>query len=352
MEISKLAPFQNINFLYNLIRYKIYGQRFPAHVAISVTNRCNLRCPYCFASYSAKEKDKLTTDNLLSLVDELCDKGTKLINITGGEPLLRKDIKVLIDYIVLEKGLRCSLSTNGLLLEEKIEVLKNITSINVSLDGNKEQHNLNRGLQSYEKIVKGIELAVNRKIPVSTCTVLNKTNMNCVEYIVKFSKNMGVHCIFHIPYGRLNDEENHQLKQMNFDETREVLQKIINYKKLGYPVYYSNKTHSYIRDWPYKQPSRILKKSDGQNNKGFRAIPCLAGDLYCFIDACGEVYPCTVLSGQVKVLNFLEVGFQAAWDYLPQIRCQACSFFFQNELNLLLSLNPSVCLNFIRTSKK
>ncbi len=346
-----MVQMQDLRLIFNLVRYKILKRRFPAHVAISVTNRCNLNCSYCFASYNSQKTDAITTEKMLSLVDELYARGTRLINLTGGEPLIKKDIKTIIDYISLEKGIKCSLSTNGLLLEDKIEDIKNVSSINVSLDGNEEQHNHNRGKQSYEKIIKAIDIAISRKIPVSTCTVLNKDNVSCVDSIVHLAKEKGFLAIFHIPYGRLKLDENFQFNPLCREDLRSVLQKIIDYKDAGYPVYYSNKTHAYIKNWPYSDPSGILQAKDNAVKKGFKEISCLAGDLYCFIDANGRVYPCTVLSGQVKALSFLEVGFQAAWDYLPSIRCQSCSFFFQNELNLLLSLDIDCWRNFIKTTK-
>lgn len=342
---------QNIRFILNLLRYKLTGRRFPAHVAISVTNRCNLHCTYCFARYNSHEKADIPTERMIALIDELSDMGTRLINLTGGEPLVRNDIKQIIDYCTLKKGIKCSLSTNGLLLENKIDVLKNISSINISLDGNEKQHNRNRGKQDYQKVIKAIELAVKNHIPVSTCTVINKYNADCVDEIVKLAKEKDFLAIFHFPYGRLKLKENENLHPLSPKETKQVVQKIINYKKAGYPIYYSFKTHEYIRDWPFKQPSRLLLKKDQIKDKNFNIIPCLAGDLYCFIDASGYVYPCTVLCGQIKVKNFLKVGFRKAWDYLPKTRCKACVFFFQNELNLLLGLNISVWRNFIKNTR-
>jgi len=342
---------QDLKLLFNLAGYRIFKRRFPAHVAISVTNRCNLKCSYCFARYNSQDSDVITTEKLLSLVDELHARGTRLINLTGGEPLIKKEIKAIVDHITLKKGIKCSISTNGLLLEDRIDDIKNVSSINISLDGNAEQHNRNRGEQSYEKILKAIEIAVGRKIPVSTCTVLNKDNVSCVDEIVQLARKMDFLAIFHIPYGRLNAEENSRFNPLSREELRAVLRKIIDYKNAGYPIYYSDKTHNYIKDWPYDEPSGILKAADSPVMKDFKEIPCVAGDLYCFIDANGDVYPCTVLSGQVKVLNFLHDGFQAAWDFLPGIRCRACSFFFQNELNLLLSLDIACWRNFISTAR-
>lgn len=345
-----MVYFDDVKLPFKLMRYKLQKRRFPAHVVISVTNRCNLNCPYCFTRYAVNREDRLNMERMISLIDELHKRGTRYINLTGGEPLTRKDIKDIIHYITREKGIKCSLSTNGILLNEKIEVLRGIDSINVSLDGNEEQHNHNRQSQQYGEIIKGIENAVANNIPVTTCTVLTKSNMDCLDDIAKLSKKTGFLAVFHLLRVGLKPNEDLLRQQMSQREIRDVMQRIIDYKKARYPIYYSNKSHAYIRDWPYEHPSRMLRKDDREEKKNFKIIPCVCGDLSCFIDGEGSVYPCAVLSGQVEVLNFLEVGFENAWNFLPHVRCRACSFFFQTELNLLLSLSPAVWKNFITTS--
>ena len=346
-----MVSINDFKLLFRLMRYKLQKYRFPAHVVISVTNKCNLSCPYCFARYVVEKEDRLNTETMFSLIDKLHKMGARYINLTGGEPLTRRDIKDIIHYISRKKGMKCSLSTNGTLLQEKIEVLKRVDSINVSLDGNEEQHNQNRQSQLYGRIIKGIETAVANNIPVTTCTVLTKSNMGCVDDIARLAKEKGFMAVFHLLRVGLEPNDDLMRQQLSQQEIREAMQKIIDYKKTGYPIYYSNKCHAYIRDWPYEHPSRMLRAGDGQAEKKFKIIPCVCGDLSCFIDGEGRVYPCAVLSGQVKVLNFLEAGFEDAWNFLPQVRCKACSFFFQTELNLLLSLCPSVWKNFITTSK-
>lgn len=330
--------FQHFKFLTNLIRHKLYGYRFPAHVAICVTNKCNLKCPYCFYRYNLNQEDKISTQTMLSLIDELHNRGTAYVNLNGGEPLLRKDIKTIIDYITIDKGMRCSISTNAVLLEERIQDLKNVSVITISLDGNEDEHRRNRGDLSYEKVVSGIDAARRNNISVAICTVLTRNNKDCVDEIAKFSKEKGIFSIFHFLYERLNKQTGQEINSLSREEEKEIMQKIINYKKSGYPIHYTYKVHKYIRDWPCKG-RRIIKEEDDLPKENFKIIPCLAGDLFCYIDAVGSVWPCAVLSGQVESLSFLETGFKKAWDLVPKTRCKTCSFFHQVELNLLLSLN-------------
>jgi MoaA/NifB/PqqE/SkfB family radical SAM enzyme len=348
-----------LKFGINLVRHKLFKHRFPAHVTIVVNNKCNLDCSYCWAKYSFdKGPDPITLEKMKSLIDELHSMGTYYVGLTGGETLLRKDLKEIIDYVVVEKGMKCSLGTNGLLLEARLDEIKNVCSINVSLDGNEEQHIQNRGAQNYDKLMRGIELAVKTKIPVAACTVINRSNMDCVDHIVHLAKEMGFTSNFHIPYGRLNVEEMKDYDPMTNEEIRVVMQKIIDYKNAGYPVNYSHKTLSYVRDWPFEQSSRLVrhddsaalvKHSNDSVGKKFKMTSCIAGDAFAIVDPKGKVFPCAVLTDQVEAKNFMETGFKDAWDFVPSQRCETCSFFHQEELNLLLSLDPGAWLSVAKT---
>lgn len=337
----------DIRLAYNLLRHKCFGRRFPAHVALAVTNNCNLGCPYCFYAYNLYKEDPVSTEQMLALIDGLHRRGTAYINLNGGEPLLRKDIGRVIDHIRLRRGMRCSLSTNATVLEHRIEDLRNLNIIAVSLDGNEEQHLKNRGDGNYKRALRGIEAARKRDMTVATCTVLTKDNKSCVEEMIRLGKELGVFTIFHFLYERLNASDV-PANALNRDEETEIMDILLNYKRRGgYKIHYSARVHEYIRAWPLKD-RRILRHDDRIDESKFRVIPCVAGDLFCFIDASGSVWPCSVLAGQVKALS-VQDGFEKAWDEVPKHRCRSCSFFHQAEMNLLLSLAPGGWLDLIRS---
>lgn len=110
------------------------------YARISVTDRCNLRCVYCMPCEgveSVGHNAVLNYDEILRLVRILATLGIKKIKITGGEPLVRKDIAFLIGAIKEIDGIRqVTVTTNGLLLKEQIKELKEagVDGINLSLD--------------------------------------------------------------------------------------------------------------------------------------------------------------------------------------------------------------------------
>ncbi len=116
-----------------------YG-RVHRDLRVSLTDRCSLRCTYCmpadFSDWIANEK-LLSTEELVSVIGLCVDAGITQVRLTGGEPLLRRDIADIIRRInELPKAPRISLTTNALRLAEVAQDLKNagLQRVNVSLD--------------------------------------------------------------------------------------------------------------------------------------------------------------------------------------------------------------------------
>jgi cyclic pyranopterin phosphate synthase len=116
-----------------------YG-RVHRDLRVSLTDRCSLRCTYCmpadFSDWIANDK-LLTTDELVTVIGLCVDAGITQVRLTGGEPLLRRDIVDVVRRInELAKPPRISLTTNALRLAEVAQELKDagLARVNVSLD--------------------------------------------------------------------------------------------------------------------------------------------------------------------------------------------------------------------------
>ena len=118
--------------------------RYLRDIRISVTDRCNYRCPYCMPEeiYGEKysflnRKEILNFEEILRLLRIFVRFGVNKVRITGGEPLVRKDIDKLITGIrEINNELDIALTTNGYLLKQKALKLKQagLSRITVSLD--------------------------------------------------------------------------------------------------------------------------------------------------------------------------------------------------------------------------
>lgn len=143
-----------------------YGRTID-YMRVSVTDRCNLRCIYCMPSegiQSIPHEQILTFDE----ITRICRIGTELgisrIRLTGGEPLVRRNLPVLVESIRMIPGIEnVSLTTNGILLSDNINELvsKGLGGVNISLDtlDPVRYRELTRGGE-LERVLGGLEAAL------------------------------------------------------------------------------------------------------------------------------------------------------------------------------------------------
>ena len=162
---------KNVSIVNRLHKDKL--SRSFEYLRISVTDRCNYRCSYCMPSeifnknYHYISQDKiLSYEEIIKVACILKKIGLKKIRLTGGEPLLRKNIDKLVNKLKTEAGIKhVSMTTNGsLLTDEKLHILKKagLDSLTLSLDtlkpekikhinGTKKQFDVDRVLHGIEK---------------------------------------------------------------------------------------------------------------------------------------------------------------------------------------------------------
>lgn len=110
------------------------------NLRLSVTDRCNLRCEYCMPEENyvwLPREDLLHFEEISLLVDVFIDLGVDKVRITGGEPLLRRDLPTLVKMVADKPGLTdLAMTTNGILLADYVDALKaaGIRRVTVSLD--------------------------------------------------------------------------------------------------------------------------------------------------------------------------------------------------------------------------
>lgn len=119
--------------------YDPYNRKIT-YLRISVTDRCNLRCTYCMPEQGIeliKHSDILSFEEIATFVRFAVSRGINKVRITGGEPLVRKDICELVKMLSVIPGIKdLSMTTNGILLAKYADDLKKagLLRVNVSLD--------------------------------------------------------------------------------------------------------------------------------------------------------------------------------------------------------------------------
>ena len=181
--------------LENVVRDKY--ERPILSLRITLTNRCNVNCLYCHHDGMVKSKDEMTADELYTICKIAKKIGVRKIRLSGGEPLLKKDIIEIVERIASLDFKDISMTTNGILLGKYAQDLKDsgLDRVNVSLDTlNRETFEFITKKDYLEDAKNGILKAVEVGLyPVKINMVIMKDiNQNEIEDMFEFCKEHGI----------------------------------------------------------------------------------------------------------------------------------------------------------------
>ena len=154
------------------------------YLRISVTDRCNLRCVYCMPERGIiriKHQNILSYEEIISFTKIAAASGIDKVRVTGGEPLIRKNIVYFFKLLAKVDGIKdISLTTNGILLAEYAKRLKNVglQRVNISLDtlDPAKYKSITRG-GDISKVMQGIEAAEKANLfPIKINCVVNTSS--------------------------------------------------------------------------------------------------------------------------------------------------------------------------------
>ena len=196
-------------------------------IRISVTDRCNFRCPYCMPSeifgerYQFLPKEEiLSFEEITRLTRILVGFGTNKIRITGGEPLLRTDLHKLINQISqIDPSLDITLTTNGFLLKDNAKLLKSsgLKRITVSLDSLQDDifRKMNGRNFGINRVLEGIDAATKEKLsPIKINAVVQKgVNDHTLVELARHFKGTG-HIVRFIEYMDVGNRNGWELNQV------------------------------------------------------------------------------------------------------------------------------------------
>ncbi len=157
-----------------------------------ITHQCNYGCSYCiFSCNNKKTFNELSTEECFHVIDELVAHDFKHLKITGGEPFIRKDIIEILRYA--SQRMITDISTNAsLITEEHVKLLNELKlkMIHVSLDGNREEHESVRGVNTYDRTIRGLKALESSKNKVRIGAVIHANNENNLENLVNSAKEL------------------------------------------------------------------------------------------------------------------------------------------------------------------
>ena len=171
----------------------LYAYDRPLSVIWEITYACNQKCEYCIAKAGAPDPHELSCEEIDAVLDELIELGVGLINITGGEPLLKKDTALHIARKASQHGIELELLTNATLVTPTVaRQLYNagICYTQVSMDcARSEVHDRQRGVKgAWKKGLEGIRNLQHAGIEVMAAAVVTSENM---EYFCETREFLG-----------------------------------------------------------------------------------------------------------------------------------------------------------------
>lgn len=283
---------------------------------VVVTYDCNFRCPYCFEKNIKKDTTTFTkemTDKLYKAILEIAPEQklrNNIITLYGGEPLLKEN-KEAVTYLVetgRKFGFKFSAITNGYDLDSYDELLGPdcIYHIQITIDGMPDLHNQKRihrhGLQTFDKIVQNVNLALKKKVSVSIRVNTDRNNILQLNELQQLFTKKGYtdNKLFYM-YSALLRHHDAGVAPQNILSQKEYIQQIkkSNIRCSHHDYGLSNKISTAITR---NSPLCLMASFCGAQNRGF------------VMDPLGRIYPCwEVVNQEEHLLGMYDEGC-ITWD--------------------------------------
>lgn len=317
----------------------------PYILLFNITQKCNLRCTYCFGKYYA-ETGELSFPQIKKILTEFHDLGVRRLGISGGEALLHKDIDRVIEEAV-RIGFEVGLNSNGILVPHHLKSLRLLKNLSISLDGpTAEIHDKYRGKGAFKQALAGIEAAYQAGIPLHFCCTLTDANLKEWPKIINLAKKYNALVQISPLYPRFRGDGGLKLAKAWEKKIKKTLADIIQEKKnKSNRIFYSENTYRLMLNWRDFTNDISFTGESGHPS-------CLAGRKFVVLDHKGRLFPCVRLTDSMSGQNCLKMGVKQAYNQLPRPECKSCRWACYIEYNLLLNFKFSAIANLLLSRLK
>ncbi len=292
-------------------------------LAWEITRRCNLHCVHCRSSseLEVKAHPDFSTEEAFRIIDDITSFARPVVVLSGGEPLLRKDVFEIARYGT-DKGLRMCLATNGTLVTQDVcDKIKEsgIRIVSLSLDGSTPEihDNFRQQPGAFEGTVNAARLFRENGIDFLINSSFTKRNQSDIPNVFRLAKELGAtawYMFMIVPTGRgeeileelISPEDYEAILEWHYE--MEKHEKDILVRPTCAPHYYRVRLQK-AKEQGEKVEVRSLKFSTG-GSKG-----CLAGQLIVLIDVDGNVLPCSYFP--MSAGNIRERSLKDIWENSP-----------------------------------
>jgi len=203
--------------------------RVHDYLRMSLTERCNLRCFYCMPEEGIEIRPKshfMRLEEILEIASIFVDLGVKKIRLTGGEPLIRKDIKEILEGLS-KLPIEVGITTNGILVDKFLDVLKETgtKAINVSLDTLNREKQITITKRDYgDRIMNNIHSLIDQGFNLKINAVIIKgVNDDEIIDFIQWTKDLPVDVRF-IEFMPFDGNKWNSDKKVSYKEMNEIIQ--------------------------------------------------------------------------------------------------------------------------------
>jgi radical SAM protein with 4Fe4S-binding SPASM domain len=296
----------------------------PSFLIYQVTKRCNGRCPFC-SIWRAEPGEELTLGDLEDLFSKPFMHGLRWINLTGGEPFLRKDLSETVEIMrrLLPNLEMVALPSNGFAPKITVEGTKKLLdalrgkgpdgeerelplSVNISFDALGEAHDRSRGMKDgFKKALESLKGLLkiaedNPRLEVGIEVVITKENVEKLMEIFDYFWPMTNHINFTPVIVTPSDFFGKPDKDLGLSEDDiERMENFFSEMSTRLPAY----------AYYFSKVLDIKKDERG----GKRTYPCLGGYSTMFMDSNGWIYPCLIAPSHLRLGNVKERDIEEMW---------------------------------------
>jgi MoaA/NifB/PqqE/SkfB family radical SAM enzyme len=333
---------------------KLLRRHAPLELNIHITDRCNLRCSYCYSNFYKRHNADISKEDIFRIVDAFKEMGVLEVSLIGGEPFLHPEFPEIVDY-VKSCGLFCSTVTNGYFFQRHLEAIKKLDMICISIDGPEEINDITRGAGSFQKAIEGLKILEQYNINRSIRATLQKHNLDYIEEMMQIADEYGAILNFGLLFPQ--SSQNGEIKLISKETPEDLaykktLRKIIELKKRFPERFFNSLTNFYnALNWPTSYTRFFLFRHELKEFSDFRPIPCYGGRTFATVDTDGRLYPCTNLIGFYDAPNVLKSDVRVAWHNIKDHDCSACFYLSSVEKSLVSNFNLDSLFNLIKVRR-
>lgn len=296
-----------------------------------------MRCKHCYRTEG--DVEALSFDDIIAVIEQFKAlvntyntghnvKRRAHINITGGEPFFRKDIKDILFYLGENKDVfSYGILSNGSFIDDEIiAILKKteVSFVQLSIDGNREMHDLLRAEGDYDRVFKTAEYLEKNGIKTYISFTANKSNYKYLPLVARECRKRKITKLWSdrlVPIGNGQDLENLKI-------TSDILPDYIKFLKKAKGNLLTQKL--------YKKTNVTMNRALQFQNSDGEIYSCSAGDSLITVDEFGNIMPCRrmpIICGNVLKDNLCDVYYNNAifkelrQKFTPK-ECSDCKFSY------------------------